>query len=123
VAASDLITTSVEHRKGVVLLAVEGDIDSCSAPILNTVIFEVLADKPSALVLDFSRVQFLAAAGLRVLAKTKDTVGSSANLALVCPSRVISKEIRLVGLDATFSLCKTVDDALESVSTKTQSRG
>jgi anti-anti-sigma factor len=121
--ASELITTSVEHRNGAVLLAVEGEIDSCTAPILTTAISEALADKPPALVLDFSRVQFLAAAGLRVLLKTKDTVGSSANFALVCSSGVISKVIRLFGLDATFSLCKTVDDALASVSRNMESRG
>jgi anti-sigma B factor antagonist len=121
-AASELITTSVEHRKGAVVLVVGGEIDSSTASILDTAVSEALADKPPALVLDFSRVQFLAAAGLRVLLKTRDAVGSSANLALVSSSGVISKVVRLVGLDATFSLCKTVDDALTSVSTNMESR-
>jgi anti-sigma B factor antagonist len=122
-SASDRLTTSVEHREGVVLVAVGCEIDAISAPILDRAISEALADKPPALVLDFSRVQFLAAAGLRVLSKTQDAVGKSANSALVSSSGIISKTIRLVGLDATFSLCKTVDDALSSVSTNMESRG
>jgi anti-sigma B factor antagonist len=121
--ANDLITTSVEHRQGVVVLAVGGEIDTNTAPILHTAISEALADKPSALVIDLSGVQIIASAGLRVLLQTKDKVGGSADLAVVSSGGAISKVIRLAGLDATFLLYKTVDDALASVSTNMESRG
>ncbi len=120
---NDLITTSVEHRQGVVVLAVGGEIDTNTAPILHTVISQAIADKPSALVIDLSGVQFIASAGLRILVQTKDKVGGSADLAVVSSGGVISKLIRLIGLDATFLLSKTVDDALASVSTNMESRG
>ena len=84
---------------------------------------EALADKPSALVIDLSGVQIIASAGLRVLLQTKDKVGGSADLAVVSSGGAISKVIRLAGLDATFLLYKTVDDALASVSTNMESRG
>jgi anti-sigma B factor antagonist len=121
--ANDLITTSVEHRQGVVVLAVGGDIDTNTAPILHTAISQALADKPPALVIDLSGVQIIASAGLRVLLQTKDKVGGSAGLAVVSSGGAISKVIRLAGLDATFVLYKTVDDALASVCTNLESRG
>jgi anti-sigma B factor antagonist len=121
--ANDLITTSVEHHQGVVVLAVGGDIDTNTAPILHTAISQALADKPPALVIDLSGVQIIASAGLRVLLQTKDKVGGSADLAVVSSGGAISKVIRLAGLDATFVLYKTVDDALASVSTNLESRG
>jgi anti-sigma B factor antagonist len=120
--ADELITTSVEYRQGVVVLGVSGEIDVNTAPILNTAICEALAGRPSALVLDLSRVRFLSAAGLRVLAQTADQIGGSTHLALVSSGGVVNTVIRLIGLDATFSLYKTVDDALASVSKVMESR-
>jgi len=119
--ADELITTSVEYRQGVAVLGVSGEIDVNTAPILDTAICEALADRPSALVLDLSSVQFFSAAGLRVLSHSKE-VGGSTRLALVSSGGVVSTVIRLIGLDATFSLYKTVDDALASVSKVMESR-
>jgi anti-sigma B factor antagonist len=120
--ADELISTSVEYRQGVVVVVVEGDVDLSTAPILHRAICEALAEKPSALVLDFSGVKFFACAGLRVLSQTRDEVGGSAALAVVSSS-VVSNVIRFIRPDATILLCKTVDEALASVYTNIESRG
>src|SRR5690348_15349555 len=119
----ELITTSVEYRRGgVAVLVVSGEIDVKTAPILDTAVREALADRPPALVLDLSRVQFFSAAGLRVLAQTEDQIVGSTHLALVSSGGVDNWMIRLIMLDATSSLYKTVDDALASVSKVMESR-
>jgi anti-sigma B factor antagonist len=118
--ADELITTSVEYRGGAVVLVVGGEIDLNTAPILHTAICEALAGRPTLLVLDLSRVAFFAAAGLGVLLQTEDMVGGKAPLALVCSGEIVSKVIRLVGLDTAFSLYETVDAALASISQGTE---
>ena len=59
------ITTSVEHRYGVAVLAVGGEIDMVTAPQFEKAIDDVLADDPATLVIDLTEVTFLASEGLR----------------------------------------------------------
>jgi anti-sigma B factor antagonist len=121
--ADELITTSVEHRRqGVVVLVVRGEIDACTAPRLDTAIRQALAEMPAVLVLDFAGVEFFTAAGLRVLLQAKDR-GSSAHVVLVCSGGVVNHLIQLTGLDATFLVYRTVNDALASMATNLQSHG
>ena len=79
---NDPITTSVEHRDGVTVLAVGGEIDMLSAPMLERAIAGVLADDPCALVIDLMEVEFLASAGLQILAATREKLGESAPFAV-----------------------------------------
>lgn len=99
------------------VLAVGGEIDVTTAPALETAIADVLADEPSILVIDFSGVQFLGSAGLRILAQTAEKVGESAHFAVVASGPVTSRPIQVTGLDDTFSLYATVDDALCAIGT------
>ena len=48
------LMTSVEHRYGVTVLAVGGEIDMVTAPRLEKAIDDVLADDPPALVIDLT---------------------------------------------------------------------
>ena len=62
------LMTSVEHRYGVTVLAVGGEIDMVTAPRLEKAIDDVLADDPPTLVIDLTDVTLLASVGLRLLA-------------------------------------------------------
>ena len=64
---TDAITTSVERRDDVTLLAVGEVVDLATAPALEEAIDGLLAEEPKALIVDLSAVTFLASVGLRLL--------------------------------------------------------
>jgi anti-sigma B factor antagonist len=66
------ITTSVEHRYGIAVLAVGGEIEMVTAPQFEKAIDDVLADDPPTLVIDLTEVTFLASVGLQLLARANE---------------------------------------------------
>lgn len=110
--APDSITTSVVHRDGIAVLTVGGEIDLLTAPALQEAIDGVVAEGPTALVIDLSAVGFLASAGLKLLALTHEKISEWAQFAVVARGPATRRPIHLTGLDKTFSVYPTLDDAL-----------
>lgn len=119
----DLIAISVQHRDGVVVLAVEGEIDIATAPVLDAAVADALAEKPAALVIDLSAVTFLASAGLRILVQTTEQLSGRACFGVVASGAATTRPIQLMRLDSMFALHETLDAALAVVSTDTDNRG
>ena len=67
-SAPDSITTLVADHDGVSVVSVSGEIDLVTAPALEQAIGAVVADGPTALVIDLSAVEFLGSVGLKILA-------------------------------------------------------
>jgi anti-sigma B factor antagonist len=114
-SATDPITISVGNRDGVVVLTVGGEVDLVTIPALEDAIGGVVADSPAALVIDLTTVDFLASAGLRLLAATQEQVGKSAPFAVVARGPATRRPIQLTGLDEAFPLYQTLEDALTDV--------
>ncbi|WP_375483144.1 STAS domain-containing protein [uncultured Mycobacterium sp.] len=114
-SATDPINISVGNRDGVVVLSVGGEVDLVTIPALEDAIGGVVADNPAALVIDLTAVDFLASAGLRLLAATKEQVGKSAPFAVVARGPATRRPIQLTGLDEAFPLYQTLEDALTDV--------
>ena len=102
------ITTSVEHRYGVAVLAVGGEIDMVTAPQFEKAIDDVLADDPATLVIDLTEVTFLASEGLRllatankrfVLATANKRFGESGGFAVIAGAPATIRPIELTDLD------------------------
>src|SRR5262245_49160800 len=105
------ITTSVQHRDGVAVLAVGGEIDMSTAPQFEKAIDDVLADDPPTLVIDLTAVTFLGSAGLRllatanerfVLATTTKRFGESGGFAVVAEAPATIRPIELMDLNEAF---------------------
>ena len=111
-SAPDSITASVSDHDGVVVLSVGGEIDLVTAPALEEAIGGVVADNPAALVIDLSAVDFLGSVGLKILAATYEKLGDAAEFGVVARGPATRRPIHLTGLDKTFSLYPTLDDAL-----------
>ncbi|BBZ15031.1 STAS domain-containing protein [Mycobacterium branderi] len=111
----DPISYSVEHLGGVTVLAVGGEIDRASAPMLKRAVEAVLAEHPCALVIDLSQVRFLASAGLQVLVDAREKMDGSVRFAVAAQGAMTSRIIRLVQLDEFLSLHDTLGDALLAV--------
>ena len=95
-SAADPITTSVEHRGGVALVGIGGEIDLSTAPAFEAVIAEALEEDPPVLVIDLSEVTFMASVGLRVLAATQEKVGKSIQLAVVADNAAASRPMSTI---------------------------
>lgn len=106
------VYTSAEQRDGVTVLAVGGEIDMASAPILEKAVAGALAEGPHALVIDLSEVQFLGLVGLTILETAREKIGESACFAVAAQRPITTKIIRLFKLDRFLSLHESLEDAL-----------
>jgi anti-sigma B factor antagonist len=111
-SAPDSITATVTDHDGVAVLSIGGEIDLVTAPALEEAIGGVVAENPTALIIDLSGVEFLGSVGLKILAATYEKLGNSAEFGVVARGPATRRPIHLTGLDKTFPLYPTLDDAL-----------
>jgi len=111
-SAPDSITATVADHDGIVVLSIGGEIDLVTAPALEEAIGGVMVDNPSALIIDLSGVEFLGSVGLKILAATYEKLGDAAEFGVVARGPATRRPIHLTGLDKTFPLYPTLDDAL-----------
>ncbi|WP_156686417.1 STAS domain-containing protein [Mycobacterium sp. Marseille-P9652] len=114
-SAPDSITTLVEDHDGVSVVRVSGEIDLVTAPALEQAIAAVVGESPTALVIDLSAVEFLGSVGLKILAATYEKLGNTTQFGVVARGPATRRPIHLTGLDKTFPLYSTLDDALTGV--------
>jgi anti-sigma B factor antagonist len=112
------ITTSVQHRDGVAVLAVGGEIDLVTAPSFEKAIEDVLADDPAKFVIDLSQVTFLASAGLQLLVAANERVSKAGEFAVVADGPATSRPIELTDLDKIFALYPSLDEAVAAMKSK-----
>lgn len=116
-SAAEPITTAVDHREGVAVVSIGGEIDLSTAPAFEAAITGALDDDPSVIVIDVSEVSFMASVGLRILAATHEKVGESAHVAIVANTPATNRPLQMTGLDQVLALYPTLDDALTAVGT------
>lgn len=96
----------------VVVVAVSGVVDMLTAPRLESAIEAALAQKPAALVVDFTDVDFLASAGMGILVAARDQAGPDIGFSVVADGPATSRPLKLVGIADIVALYTTVDEAL-----------
>jgi anti-sigma B factor antagonist len=98
----------------VVVLSVRGDVDALTAPRLTEEIHAVLADEPSAVIVDLSAVDFLASSGMTVLVSAKERITPGAGFGVVADGPGVARSLRLMGIDGVIALHSTLDAALSA---------
>ncbi|MGV0688350.1 STAS domain-containing protein [Mycolicibacterium thermoresistibile] len=111
-SATGALTTSVEHRDDSAVLRVQGVVDLATGDALQQAIDDLIATRPSALVVDLSAVDFLASVGLQILVATHERLSPSARFAVVADGPATSRPIQLTRLDEVIALYPTLDEAL-----------
>jgi anti-sigma B factor antagonist len=102
-----------KHQAGqAVVLTVAGEVDMLTAPKLTEAIQAALAAKPEALVVDLSKVEFLASAGMTALVTAQAEVVAPTRFAVVADGPATSRPIKLMGIDSVLPLYSTLDSAL-----------
>jgi len=94
------------------VLGVEGELDLSSAPQLKWALADTLGAGASQLVLDLSLVTFIDSTALGVLVGTHRSLGACERLAIAFSHPDVLNIFELTGLDATFDIFSTFDDAL-----------
>lgn len=106
-------------RPDVVLLAVDGELDTLTAPRLDADLAHVLHTAQTdgaTVVVDLSEVTFLSSSGLAVLVDGARRAGAVARrLHLVTASRAVTRPLEVTGADALFDVHADVADALATV--------
>lgn len=97
-----------------VVLAVWGDLDLATAPELSDAIEAAAREAPAALIIDLSRVDFLASVGMTVLIAAHRDVAPPARFGVVADGPSTSRPLKLIGMDTIVDVYRTLDEALEA---------
>ena len=94
------------------VLNVEGELDLAAAPSLKWALTDVLRAGATQLVVDLSRVTFIDSTALGVLVGAHRSLTAGARMAIACRHPDVLNIFELTGLDATFDIFPTFEDAL-----------
>jgi anti-sigma B factor antagonist len=108
-----VIRRELDERTGV--LSVEGELDLASAPSLKWALTDILDAGHDRVVVDLSLVTFIDSTALGVLVGVKKNLSPGAKLAITCTHPDVLNIFELTGLDATFDIFPSFDDALAFV--------
>ncbi len=111
----DPIITSVSYDDGVAVLAVSGEIDLATIPAFEAAIADALRQRPTALIVNLSAVDFLASAGLQALVAAHERIDGEAGFAVVADGPATSRAIQLTGLAQILSLSSSLAEARAAV--------
>jgi anti-sigma B factor antagonist len=108
-----VIRRELDEHTGV--LSVEGELDLASAPSLKWALTDILAAGHDRVVVDLSLVTFIDSTALGVLVGVRKNLDPTARMAITCTHPDVLNIFELTGLDATFDIFPTFDDALAFV--------
>jgi anti-sigma B factor antagonist/stage II sporulation protein AA (anti-sigma F factor antagonist) len=101
----------IEHR---VILRIDGRLDAASAPILERKINSLIDEDHYYLALDFTRVDYLSSAGMRVLlSATKKLKSKKGALILFSLVEDVSEVVKMAGFDKILHICSSEKEALQ----------
>lgn len=101
----------IEHR---VILRLDGRLDVASSPILERKINSLIEEDHYHLLLDFSRIDYLSSAGMRVLLSgTKKLTAKKGGLILFSLSEEVSEVIKMAGFDKILRIFSSEKEALQ----------
>lgn len=105
----------VERRKEgrTTVLAVSGRVDATSSTELESVVRETVSDMDGSIVLDFTAVDYISSAGLRVLLiGAKGLAGTSRELVVAGANEDVADVIQLTGIERVIKMTDTLQAAL-----------
>ena len=97
------------------IVAVEGELDLASAPTLKWSLTDVLDGGARRVVVDLSMVTFIDSTALGVLVAVQRHLDPGVRIAIAGATGDVLNIFELTGLDATFQMRSTVEEALASV--------
>jgi anti-sigma B factor antagonist len=111
----DAVPFAVDHREvdgDIGLVTVEGELDLSSAPNLKWALADTLGAGVRQIVVDLSRVTFIDSTALGVLVGVRRTLGPGGRIAIAGSDADVMNIFELTGLDATFDMFASAEEAL-----------
>jgi anti-sigma B factor antagonist len=125
--ATQRLGLSVQHPAvGVCVVAVAGELDLLTAPLLDACVREQLAAAPTNLILDLQAVRFLGASGLSCLLRAREGVQQTTGVRLHLAglvTRAVARSLEVTGLREQFDTYPCLIDALTDAPEVTISAG
>jgi anti-sigma B factor antagonist len=115
VGSSDLLTVDIGTRGSAVVVAVRGELDLATVPVLRERLdsLDEVSTSPAPLAVDLSALTFIGSAGLALLVDLHNKCKERGiPLALVVAGSVVPRAIQVTALDQVFSVYGTLDEAL-----------
>ena len=104
---------SVLRRPGITIATLEGELDIATIPALRERLLGVFSPGMRLLIIDLSGVSFCDVTALAALIGTQSRArGRGIIFRLVAPRPQMAKLLHITGLDESFTVCATLDDAL-----------
>ncbi|MGK4595274.1 STAS domain-containing protein [Amycolatopsis sp. w19] len=113
------LTVAVEHLGRAVVLAVDGDVDLHTAPVVQRAIESLLDTRPRRLVVDLTLVRFLNSAGLEVLLAAHRRAGRDTDLRIVATTRAVWRPLQLTRLHEQLIIHASLPAAIAAPSRTT----
>jgi anti-sigma B factor antagonist len=98
------IDIDVVARDGMVVVALEGEVDLCAAPELEASLNRVAASHASSIVVDLDRVSFMDSAGVHVLLQFSLSHADGSRLTLTRGSRQVQRLFEVTGVERYLPL-------------------
>ena len=103
---------TVDKTPTLTCIAIEGELDTATAPDLDRAIQGCLAEGATALLLDLTSTDYVSSMGLRVFLSTlKSLRASGGRLVLSGLNDEVQEIIDLAGFAPLFEICTTTDQA------------
>jgi anti-sigma B factor antagonist len=110
--AGEFLGTVITRSPGTVVLEVQGEVDTLTAPRFSAAVDELMNDRASRLVIDLTGVTFLASSGLAVLIQAAHQAEErGARLRLVVSTRAVRRPLEVTGTDQLFDMYADARDA------------
>ena len=108
------VTVAVEHRGGVLLVRIGGELDLLTVPDLRVRVAAATAETTGPVIIDLTDVRFLSSAGLQLLVSVQSALAvENRALGLVTgDSRPVVRPLQVTGLDQLLIIHPDVAAAL-----------
>ena len=109
----------IDTIRGTIVITLTRRFDSESAPVIESELKKIIEEHPAAVLFDFSRTEYIASAGLRVLLSTTRTLmktGSAVALSSLAPP--VRKVFEIAGFTKIFTICGSREEALDHLQKK-----
>jgi anti-anti-sigma factor len=115
---NELAMLTFEHREGVQIAHIAGEVDIANASSLETEIADAVSNAADGLVIDLTETEYFDSSGIRLLFELHERLSGRRQLlrVVVPPDAVILSALRITEVDQVVPIDATVEDAMSGLS-------
>ncbi|MGE0198728.1 MAG: STAS domain-containing protein [Simkaniaceae bacterium] len=108
------LNIAIENEPRATIIRIEGRLDAASTPLLERKLQELIGGGVKNIVLDFSQVNYLSSAGMRLLlSTTKKLKGAGGALHCCSVGEEVMEIIKMAGFERIIHIFPTEQEALQ----------